>query len=303
MKPRSGLGVVLYAIVLVTLAALTVAHSAAAGTLEIRDERHILSASDAARLRAVVQAAPFDARLALTSDFADSRELSRYVGSILTTGNMIAVGLDTQHHRVQVHFGTASGVPQADWGGVERAGNDSFRSGDWPGGVEAIVRSAAAATLTRTGTPALGPTRHSIAGPVFGLLIAAGLIGLLVYVARRSRSYGNYGGMGDPNYGGPPPWGGAGGPYGPRPGGMGPLGGGIIGAGLGGLAGYELGKMEGERERRDLEGGVRERSSEEPGNGGFDAGGGGSSWDDGGGGGGGFDGGGGADGGGGGSDF
>jgi hypothetical protein len=72
----------------------------------------------------------------------------------------------------------------------------------------------------------------------------------------------------------------------------------MIGAGLGGLAGYELGKLEGERRERDYEGGPRE----DQGRGtdtdtGFDDGGGGSSWDDGGGDGGGFD------GGGGGSDF
>ncbi len=292
MNSRAGLWVRASAVLIVTLAALTGARSAAAGTLEIRDESHVLSPSDVARLRAAVRSAPFDARVALTSDFADSRELSRFVGSLLVSANMIAVGLDTQHHHVQVHFGVGAGIPQMEWGNVERAGNDSFRRGAWTDGVESIVRSAADATRMASPTPGVAPTHHWIVGPVFGLLIAAGVIGLLIYLARRSRADGNYyAGPNDSGYGPQPPWGGAGGPYGPRPGGMGAVGGGLIGAGLGGLAGYELGKMEGEREQRGLDGGSRDRRFDEGSpDENFDAGGGGSSWDDGGGG---FDGGGG----------
>lgn len=307
MRTRASLWIRVSAIVLFVLAALTGARSATAGTLEIRDEQHILSAGDAARLRSVIQAAPFDARLVITAEFADSRELSRYVGSLFTSGNMLAVGLDPQHRHVQIHFGTMSGIPQKAWSDVERAGNDSFQRGDWAQGVDAILRSAMASTRSVPGQAPVA--KPSIVGPVFGLLIAAGVIGLLVYLARRSRSSGNYyGGYGtpvDPRYG-PQPWSGPGGSDGPGAGGMGPLGGGIIGAGLGGLAGYELGKMEGERE-----GSLEERRHGGRGfddGGGFDAGGGGSSWGDEGGGGsdggGGFDGGGGgSDGGGGGSDF
>jgi len=312
MRTRASLWVRVSAIALLVLASVMVARSAVAGTLEIRDDRGTLSPGDTARLRSVIQSATFDARLAITSDYADARELSRYVGSLLNSGNMIAVGLDTQHRHVQIHFGSASGIPQSAWGDVERAGNDSFRRGDWTQGVESILRSAMASTRALPGQAPVA--RPSIVGPVFGLLVAAGVIGLLIYLARRSRSYGNYdGGYGtpvDPRYG-PQPWGGPGGSYGPGAGGMGPLGGGIIGAGLGGLAGYELGKMEGERERsleeRRHGGGGFDDSGNFDDRGGFDAGGGGSSWGDGGSGGsdggGGFDGGGGSDGGGGGSDF
>ncbi|MGA2450331.1 MAG: hypothetical protein ABTD50_16785 [Polyangiaceae bacterium] len=299
MKPRSGVWVRLSVFVAFVLAIVMVGRSAVAGTLEIRDERHVLSAVDIAHLRTVVQAAPFDARLAVTTSFADSRELSRYVGSLLNTGNMIAVGLDPEHHHVQVHFGTASGIPQTAWSDIERAGNDAFRRSDWAGGIETIVRSATASAHPSAGGPV--PAR-SIVSPVFGLLVGAAVIGLLVYFARRSRSYGNYAATSDPNYGygARPPWGGPGAPYGPPQGGMGPIGGGLIGAGLGGLAGYELGKMEGEREQHAVDDGSRGRAFEEPRDDGFDAGGGGSSWDDGGGG---FDGGGSDGSSGGGSDF
>jgi hypothetical protein len=124
------------------------------------------------------------------------------------------------------------------------------------------------------------------------MLVALG-IGVLALLLRRRSAYGNagYGGYGYGPYPGDYPGQ-------PPRGGLGPLGGGMIGAGLGGLAGYELGKMEGEREQRELDRSGPDRELNDPSQG-FDAGGGGSSWDAGGGGGD-F---GGGDGGGGGSDF
>jgi hypothetical protein len=284
---------------LVTLAllfaAVIPARQAYAGSLHIRDEAHVLSADDAARLRSVVVAAPFDARLVVTSEYPDAQDLSRYVGSLVNEPNEVVVGLDPQHHHVQVHFGTGSRVPRSEWAATEKAGNEAFRRGDWEGGAAAIFRAAslAVASPTADATPADGVARPSLIGPGLLLLIVAGAIGLAVYFARRRSAYGP---PGDPRYGAPP-FSGPG--YPPQGGGMGPLGGGLIGAGLGGLAGYELGKLEGEREGHQREP-LADRGNEgaDPG-GNFDEGGGGSSWDNDGGG----DFGGGGDGGGGGSDF
>ena len=265
--------------------------SALAGTLEVRDDAHVLLPADGARLRSLVQASPFDARLVLTTKFQDGPTLSRYVGSLINAGNMIAVGLDPQHRHVEVHFGTASGISQTAWADIERAGNDEFGHGDWAGGIDAIIRAASASASPHSG--GVAPAR-SLVAPVTGILMAAGVIGLLVFLARRIGSPGPYG-VNNPGYGAPQPWG-SNGPYGPQQRGMGPMGGGLIGAGLGGLVGYELGKMEGERE---VGGHGRDASFDAPGRDDFDAGGGGSSWDDSGGG---FDGGS-SDGGGGGGDF
>jgi hypothetical protein len=306
------------------LAALSVAGSARAGTLQIRDETQALSPQDVSRLRSVLAEEPFDGRLVITTSYPDRQELSRYVGSLVSEPNMIVVGVDPQHHHVQVHFGTGSRIPPSAWPAIERAGNDAFRRGDWAGGAAAVFRDAAGAvtgapeSATRPGTRA-----PSLVGPGVLLLVLGGVVGLGLLVAFlvRRRGDGAYpgagtgpGGYGPPPYGQPPYGGGY--PYGAPPqGGMGPLGGGLIGAGLGGLAGYELGKLEGERERERDEGygGRGEREDDrgggfDAGGGNDDAGGGGSDWDDGGGGGfdggdgGGFDGGGG-DSGGGGSDF
>jgi uncharacterized membrane protein YgcG len=289
---------------LFTLASLTFAGQASAGTLQVRDTEHVLSSSDASRLRSVVEAAPFDARLVVTSEYADAQELSRYVGSIVREPNLVAVGLDTVHRHVEVHFGEGDRIPRADWASIERAGNDAFKQANWEGGVAAIFQAASHSALSATGqaAPASGAGGYSLFGPGLLLLLLVGGLGLAFVFARRRA-------MGGAGYGAPPysndynrPGYGPGyGPGYPPQGGMGPVGGGLIGAGLGGLAGYEIGKYEGEREERNREGQSRE---DDRGN--FDAGGGGSSWDDsGGGGGGGFDGGGGGNdgGGGGGSDF
>ena len=278
--------------------ALAVAAPAQAGGLRVRDDAHVLTADDASRLRAVLAAAPFDGSLAVTNVYPDAEELSHFAHSLVNEPNMVAVAVDPQHRHVQVHFGTGSRVPRGEWAGIERAGTDDFRRGDWEGGAAAIFRAAANAAAASGAGEAVPvapeQARPSFFGPGLLFLLLAGGIAVAYFAWRRSTYGGGYGG---PTYGPPGgPYGGPGYPPGypggaPQ-GGMGPLGGGLIGAGLGGLAGYELGKLEGEREERDRDMPV-ERGGVVDDGGDFDAGGGGSSWDDGGGdGGGGFDGGG-----------
>ena len=264
-----------------------------AGTLQLRDEAHVLSAADAARLRSAGGEAPFDTRVVFTSDYAETQELGRFVGSLVDEPNMVVVGVDPVHRHVQVHFGRAAGIARSEWSAIETAGNADFHSGHWADGAESILRTAA---RSATGVPVpAGGASSAVPGPgsilVVVLLIGGGVV-LLALLARRFMSppgdapgygYGGPGGPGyDPRYGGSGYPGGYGpGPYGPQ-GGIGPLGAGALGAGLGGLAGYELGKLEGEREGRAV---IDDRSNVAPDDGNFDAGGGGSSWDDGGGGG------------------
>lgn len=282
----------LFVIVATALAAaLALPSRAFAGTLQIRDDAHVLSVDDGARLRSVVAGAPFDARLVFTSEYADGPELARYVGSLVDEPNTMIVGVDPLHHHVQVHFGRGSGIARPAWPAVERAGNIAFRDGDWAGGAAAIFRTAASAVTELPGAPAPAARAPSAVGSgLMLLLIVGGVIALVALFARRRSPYGPVQGGYGPPYGGgygAGPY--AGGPYPPSPGGLGPVGGGLIGAGLGGLAGYELGKLEGERERGTDER-VRDQAPTAADD--FDGGGGGSSWDDGGGDGGGFDGGG-----------
>lgn len=304
VRRSSALRFVLFAaIALVT--ALAFPHRAFAGTLQIRDEAHVLAPGDADRLRSQVASAPFDARLVFTSDYAEATDLSRFVGSLVDEPNMVVVGVDPRHRHVQVHFGIGSGIARSERPAIETAGTGDFRNGDWAGGAGAIFRTAAQSVTGGSSAQPQG-TRAPSSGfgsPLAWLLLVGGGIAALAWFARRQAGYGAmsrppYGGYGaGPGGYGAGPYGGG---YGPPSGGMGPVGGGIIGAGLGGLAGYELGKLEGERAERDRERIIEDDRGVPDNN--YDDGGGGSSWDDGGGGSGWGDGGGG-DSGGGGSDF
>jgi hypothetical protein len=279
--------------------AILPARLAFAGTLQVRDSASVFSAADRAQIDAAVQRCPFDVRVVTSAEYADAASFSRYVGGLVSEPNQIVVGLDPTHRHTQVHFGTGSQIDASSWPGIERAGNTAFRDGRWGPGVVAILEAAWTAVSPGSAT---GPSSRTAPSASFGqvtllfLLPVAAVIFVAVVLIRRSMSCGGR----RPGYGYP----GYGAGYPPGRSGMGPLGGGIIGAGLGGLAGYELGKLEGERESRG--GSFDSGSSSDSGGGSFDAGGGGSSWDSGSGsdfGGGGGDSGGGSDMGGGGSDF
>jgi hypothetical protein len=307
IRRSSALRFVLFAAIALVMA-LVFPRRAFAGTLQIRDEAHVLAPGDADRLRSQVASEPFDARLVFTSDYAEATDLSRFVGSLVDEPNMVVVGVDPRHRHVQVHFGIGSGIARTERPAIETAGTGDFRNGDWAGGAGAIFRTAAqSVTGGSSAQPAQpqgtrAPSSGFGSGLVWLLLIGGGIAAIAwLAFARRQAGYGAMGGPGGYSGGyGPGPYGGG---YGPSSGGMGPVGGGIIGAGLGGLAGYELGKLEGERAERDRERIIEDDRGGAPDNN-YDDGGGGSSWDDGGGDGGGSGwGDGGGDGGGGGSDF
>src|SRR5260370_899754 len=214
------------------LALVAVAHTAYAGTLQVRDEAHLLSAGDVHKLQSVVSGTPFDARLVVTTEYPQAQDLGRTVGSLVTEPNMVVVGLDPEHRHIQVHFGNGSHISRASWPAIESAGNDAFRHGDWAGGGVAIFRAASAAVADVPGGRSTDAARPSLFGPVLLLMLVAGAIGIAVHFARKRATYGSsYGG--GPGYGpGPYPPGAypPGYPMGPPQGGMGPLGGGLIGA-------------------------------------------------------------------------
>src|SRR5258708_14872142 len=106
------------------LALTAFAHQARAGTLQVRDETHLLSAGDTQRLQSVVSGTPFDARLVVTTEYPQAQELSRLVGSLVTEPDMVVIGLDPEHRHVQVHFGNGSHIPHGAWPAIESAGND-----------------------------------------------------------------------------------------------------------------------------------------------------------------------------------
>ncbi len=169
---------------LLAVGMLAAAGDANAGSLVLRDEAQILTPADAAQLKAVVAQAPFDARLVTTTNYADEARFSRFVGTMLSEPNMVALGIDPQHHHVEVHFGTATHIPEADWPAIERAGDDAFARSAWEEGGADVFRAATNAVSSR-GRPAT-PVGLVIVVAV-GVLVAAVLF---VVLRRRSPGYG-----------------------------------------------------------------------------------------------------------------
>ena len=275
------------------------AGSASAGTLQVRDEEHLFSSEDRAALQQDATAYPFDVRVLTTG--AHAADFDHYVGEQVGSPDMVVVGIDKEHRRTSVHFGTGSRIAPTEFHAIEQAGNASFKDGAFRAGVESILTRAKAAVGSspavgeRSTTPAIpaapadAPARQQSSGFPFGWVILGGLV-LLGFIALR-RAFAN--GMGNRyspnlppggNFGPGYPPSGYGPGYGPGYGSGSGLGSGILGAGLGGLAGYELGKAMGEREEREheREGGMfGGGSSDDRDRGDWDAGGDTSGWDDG----------------------
>jgi hypothetical protein len=163
---------------------LLAAGEASAGSLVLRDEAQILTPADAAQLKAIVAQAPFDARLVTTTNYADPAGFSRFVGTMVSEPNMVVVGIDPQHHHVEVHFGTASRIPEADWPAVGRAGDDAFERRAWEEGGVDVFRAATRA-VSSSGRPAtpVGLVIMLVVGVIFAAVLFA-------VFRRRSPGYG-----------------------------------------------------------------------------------------------------------------
>src|SRR5271166_3018385 len=167
------------------LAALASSGSASARALQVRDEAHVLTPEDVTRLRSEVASAPFDARLVLTTDHSDAQELARYLHQFVSEADMVVVGVDPEHHHVQVRFGAGSHVPQTSWNAIEKSGNDAFHRGDWEGGAAAIFRAASAAVSIGASGPVGSAERaeQAPAGPGLALLVIGGFVGIALLAA------------------------------------------------------------------------------------------------------------------------
>jgi hypothetical protein len=304
------------ALVVLAFAALF-ALPASAGALHTTDDAGVFTPAQLATVRSRAQSYDFDVRLITNSSYASKSDLGNYLHRLVTEPNIVVLGLDPVHHHVSVHFGTGTRIADSEFKTIESAGFAQFKDSDWTGGVIATLdraeravgtgggrRSTTSASplSTRGGEPSSGSGGF---GVVLGIVIIAGILGLLFWAVARRRTYGGppAAGYGPPVGGYGPPVGGYGppvagyGPPGPSYGGGGGsgIGSNIASAGLGGLVGYEIGKEvgEGHHHRYDDEDRAPRRherdddpppqwsgggDSAEPGN--YDAGGASGGWDD-----------------------
>ena len=267
-----------------TVLALTLALSlnvrqSYAGSVDIKDDANVLSASDKSELQSRGSSLPFNVRLFTSATIGSADQLASQVQSYSSSlGSGLVIGVGTKIGSTKIK-GQNISVNDGEATQIAQTANNSFKQGNWRAGFDAMLDqarqlgTAPISSGSNSGVRPVNPvpaTRSSGGGfPVWGCLII-GLIALVAFSVfgfgrRRSvnNNYNNgnvgpgYGGNVGPGYGGNvgPGYGGGYGPgynqggYGPGynqgGGGMGALGGGAIGAGLGGLVGYELGKNEG----------------------------------------------------------
>lgn len=266
------------------LCGLLATATANAGTLQLRDSADLLTPDDESALRASGARYDFDVRVVTDTRYADRATFDRYVAAQVDGPSTLVIGVDPMHRRTAVHFGRGLRVPTTRYGAIENAGDASFRQAQWRQGIEAIALEAQSAAGTAVGDDAAAPTASQRPSFPWGMVFLAGgavlVVAMLVRAARR-RAQGY-----DPSAAGPyrgyeaPPSAGGGYGYGypPQQPGSG-LGAGLLGAGLGGVAGYALGHAMADRDHDAPSADTHHDA------GNWDAGGGTSDWDGGGGGG------------------
>jgi hypothetical protein len=277
--------VVTFSLMLLTLPAL-------AGRVQIRDPGGLFNPADISALHGQGGEYPFDVRVIASSEHDQKADFDRLVRAQVNAPNVVVIGIDPKHRFTSVHFGTGLGVPPSQFKAIEHAGSPHFKEGNWRSGVEAILKETRQASHGPAASGEAARPRSTAGTTVFygliGLLVVGGVIALVASIlSRRAREAQ----VGPPGYppgqapgpyppgGGPYPPGYGPGPYGPGYGGSG-MGTNIASAALGGLAGYQLGKMAGEHHEHghDRENQAGVVGGNEPEN--HDGGGSTGSWDD-----------------------
>ncbi|MBI5536369.1 MAG: TPM domain-containing protein [Deltaproteobacteria bacterium] len=247
---------------LVALAVMLVSSRAHAGATQFRDTAELFGPMDRQVVANRAAAYPFDVRVLTTSAYDATDQFHSYVRSQLSGPNAVIVGIDPTHRRTAVFCGASTRVEASRCKIAAEAAHPYFREARWAPGIDAVLGAVNAAVGTATGAtlPSTSPTsaasRRMSGGWVFGFVLL-GAIGLMVIVAvlasvfRRKNPtfddprapYGSGGSdAGQPYVGQPYPYQG-----GPGMGGGG-VGSHLAAAGLGGLAGYALGRA---LDRRD----------------------------------------------------
>lgn len=237
-----------YLLALFTVCSLVAfsASAALADSVEIYDDSHVLNTS---QVRSDASSLSDPIRIYTTSDDANSNSaFDQVTKQKINTSHTLVIAINTLSRHLAIVGGSSVGLSSSQYQDAVNAFTSHFSSGGYTGATIAAIDSLKSA-LKGSG---FGST-------LLGALCCVGLlliIGVSVFGFVRRRRVGNVAPMynapnqnfGAPNYGPgtyPPP----------QQGGVNPWVAGGLGAAGGGFVGYELGKMEGEREaRREMEG-------------------------------------------------
>lgn len=113
-----------------------------ANQVMIADKAGVIPTNQVDQLRSQTNRWPFDI-VVMTDNYASPRALDVAVSNCITSPRLVCVGIDPAHHSTNVHFGKALGVDNGSFKGISSAGNPSFKSGDWSGGIAAIADTTA----------------------------------------------------------------------------------------------------------------------------------------------------------------
>jgi hypothetical protein len=244
-------------------AVLLVATPAAAAAVNVVDDSHVL---DVARVQNEAATLPDPVAIYTTTKLADDKAaFDRETQSKVSGPTVIVIAINTQSRHLAIRSGPRSRVTQTDARTATDAFTSSFRgNSDYTAATIAALdsmRSAIARSGSRTSGNGSTRTSHRttpatyLSGCVCLLLVAA-VIGLIVFLVRRSGGRRRAARRGGPGGYGPGGYGPAGydAPGYGQPGygssGVNPWVAGGAGAVAGGVLGYELGRMEGEHEQR-----------------------------------------------------
>ena len=218
------------------------AGAALANTVEIYDDSRVLNTS---QVRSDASSLSDPIRIYTTTDYANSNSsFDQATKQKINTSHTLVIAINTLSHHLAIVGGSSAGLSSSQYQDAVSAFTSHFSSGGYTGATIAAIDSL----------------KSALKGGGFGSILLGALccvvlllvIGGSVFGFVRRRSRGNVAPTFAPNYGAPNYGPGA---YPQQQGGMNPWVAGGLGAAGGGFVGYELGKMEGEREaRREMEG-------------------------------------------------
>jgi hypothetical protein len=242
-------GVALVGVALV--ATLVAALPAAAGTVQIDDNSHVL---DVTRVQNEAATLPDPVSIYTTTKFvSDNAAFDREAQKDLVGQNAIVIAMNTQSKHLAIRTGPRSRVSQAGAKTATDAFATAFKNNDYTGATLAALGSLRSATQqSRNGGG--GSSMFGLIMILVVVLLVVAIIGVVIAGFRRRMSGRQAPAYQDPGYPapgyGPPGYGPQGyGPQGYGRSGISPMAAGGIGAVAGGVLGYELGKMEGEEHR------------------------------------------------------
>jgi hypothetical protein len=232
---------------------LLAAAPAAAAAVNINDASHVL---DVTRVQNEAATLPDPVDIYTTTKFAnDKAAFDRETQSKAAAATVIVIAINTQSHHLAIRTGTRSRVTQNAAQAATQAFTSAFRGSDYTAATIAALQSMRTA-IGSAGAPGKATkAAHQSGIPnylsnLLCLLLVGVVVALIVAAVRRSRGRARKAVGDSPGGYGPPGYGPSG--YGAPPGsgasGVNPWVAGGVGAVAGGVLGYGLGHMGGERE-------------------------------------------------------